>query len=35
MTETGRRDLELDFEKILRGIQEIYNITGTDWFDKH
>jgi carbonic anhydrase len=28
------KDLELDFEKILRGIQEIYNLTTTDWFEK-
>ncbi|MFN0216857.1 MAG: carbonic anhydrase, partial [Saprospiraceae bacterium] len=27
------KDLEIDFEKILREIQEIYNLTNTDWFD--
>ena len=26
-------DLEIDFPKILREIQEIYNLTGKDWFD--
>jgi len=25
--------LEIDFGKILREIQEIYNLTNTDWFD--
>lgn len=27
------KDLKIDFEKVLRDIQEIYNLTGTDWFD--
>ncbi len=26
------KDLNLDFERILTDIQEIYNITGTNWF---
>jgi carbonic anhydrase len=26
------KDLELDFEKILKDIQEIYNLTDKDWF---
>lgn len=26
------KDLNLDFERILLDIQEIYNLTGTDWF---
>lgn len=31
---TGRlKDLNIDFDKILREIQEIYNLTGVDWFD--
>jgi carbonic anhydrase len=24
-------DLEIDFEKILKDIQKIYNLTGSDW----
>jgi carbonic anhydrase len=28
------KDLELDFEKILKDIQEIYNLTDSDWFGK-
>lgn len=28
------KDLNLDFEKILKDIQEIYNLTGTNWFGK-
>ncbi len=27
------KDLEIDFPKILHEIQEIYNLTATDWFD--
>jgi len=27
------KDLEIDFRKILAEIQEIYNLTNTDWFD--
>ncbi|MBX2899869.1 MAG: carbonic anhydrase [Cyclobacteriaceae bacterium] len=27
------KDLELNFEKILKDIQEIYNLTGTDWLE--
>lgn len=27
------KDLDIDFEKILHDIQEIYNLTNTDWFD--
>lgn len=27
------KDLKIDFVKILREIQEIYNLTGVDWFD--
>lgn len=27
------KDLEIDFRKVLREIQEIYNLTGKDWFD--
>jgi carbonic anhydrase len=28
------KDLQLDFQKILKDIQEIYNLTDTDWFGK-
>lgn len=28
------KDLELDFEKILKDIQEIYNLTGKNWLKK-
>jgi carbonic anhydrase len=27
------KDLEIDFEKVLHEIQEIYNLTGTNWFE--
>lgn len=27
------KDLNLDFRKVLTEIQEIYNLTNTDWFD--
>lgn len=27
------KDLEIDFPKILHEIEEIYNLTATDWFD--
>jgi carbonic anhydrase len=27
------KDLKIDFRKILTEIQEIYNLTGQDWFD--
>ncbi|MFN0175570.1 MAG: carbonic anhydrase [Saprospiraceae bacterium] len=27
------KDLQIDFRKILAEIQEIYNLTNTDWFD--
>lgn len=31
---TGQlKDLNLDFRKVLTEIQEIYNLTNTDWFD--
>lgn len=26
------KDLDIDFPKILKGIQEIYDLTGQDWF---
>lgn len=30
---TGRlKDLDIDFPRILKGIQEIYDLTGQDWF---
>lgn len=28
-------DLDINFEKILKDIQKIYNLTGTDWFKYH
>jgi carbonic anhydrase len=28
------KDLELDFEKILKDIQEIYNLTDSNWFER-
>lgn len=27
------KDLQIDFRKVLTEIQEIYNLTSTDWFD--
>ena len=27
----GSRDLEIDFEKILKDIQKIYNLTDSNW----